>query len=203
MAEERAVAFLKGLQIKTTAFGGFDKTDTYSKFKELALIYEDVLAAERSETEKEKKENVKLCEDLAEKTDKQLQMSAKIEQLEAEKSELMRKAADSTKLYLQKERFNRESEDAAFRESEDILKRAQNKSDAILSDTQCEAERMLSVAKSERENILNSARDEALRYRAEIEEEVVSLRREKSTVLMELKVIQTQLKNALKSEKDE
>ena len=202
MAEEKAAAFLKGLQIKGVAFGGFDKTETFTKFKELACIYEEIVAKERSGKEFEQEESVKLRTELSDKRIELDKLHDNYYKLETENRELKEKVRESMNQPVYKGPVRSDFDVNVLQESEELTQKAKQKSEAILSDARREAENLLINARNERDSILKEAHDDALRRRADLQNEIVVLRNEKKTILTELNVIQDQLDGVMQSAKD-
>ncbi len=202
MAEEKAAQFLKNIDIKSAMIGGFDKEDTFIKLKELALLYEDILA--------EYREQVAQHEDIV--ADYKEQIAQLESELDTKQRELLLANGKITKLMA---RIKAEPEAAPApvvvepdadeelklnQRREEILAGAQEEARNLLSTARLEAERIRETAKLEGEGLRKKELEDSLRNRAELYSEIKSLNGEKDTVLMELRVIKEQLDTLLTAE---
>ncbi len=179
MVEDRAAAFLRKLNIKKHPLGGFDRTDTFDNFKELILLYEDIIEeyrAREEETEEARQKLIKQFEDklrdsentafmlrqergeLEQLRSESEQLKSEVEQLRHElelmTSENLSLRASNTRLSSELKQADASHNDALIKQKYDSIK---DYSGNLLSKVKEKAEAYLSSAKEESELIRESA----------------------------------------------
>lgn len=208
MVEERAAAFLRELNIKKHPLGGFDRTDTFDNFKELILLYEDIVEEYRERENEARAMANNLQKQLEEKTNatdnaafifeqgKQELEQAKSDaehataeaeqlrhELEALTSENLRLRAEKSKLSAELEKPRVSSDEAAIKQKYDNIK---DYSGNLLSKVKEKAEAYLASAKEESELIRESALAEKADLLKTANDEVLRRRAELSSEISTL-----------------